>query len=177
MDRVTNHRSMWGMVRASRLGDISEHGLVGDSPVFLTSPRQLTNISTMASSSSVTTPRSHTQRARRTGHIQNQEVTPFPQYFNANEHVVRLDIFHCWRRMTNPSFSTLVAGRVRTPLGSTSLSGRTHPSNPRLLRHAKVGLHFGHRLRWASQVGAPRHITPVPTGFLELQFGLHPSHR
>jgi hypothetical protein len=46
MDRVTNHRSMWGMVRASRLGDISERGLVGDSPVFLTSPRRLLNILT-----------------------------------------------------------------------------------------------------------------------------------
>jgi len=44
----------------------------------------------MASSSNIA-PRSRTQRARRTGHVQNREVTPFPQYFNANEHVVRLD--------------------------------------------------------------------------------------
>jgi len=89
MDRVTNHRSMWGMVRASRLGNISERDWWGGSSVFWTSPHRLLTNSTMASSSSIA-PRSRTQRARRTGHVQNREVTPFPQYFNANEHVVCL---------------------------------------------------------------------------------------
>jgi len=76
----------------------------------------------MASSSSIA-PRSRTQRARRTGHVQNREVTPFPQYFNANEHVVRLVVFD-EVLMTNTVFSMLVAVRVPTLRDPTSSSGR-----------------------------------------------------
>jgi len=54
----------------------------------------------MASSSSTIAPHSHTQRARRTGHIQNRETTPWPQYYNANEHVVCLDVL-LLMKMTN----------------------------------------------------------------------------
>jgi len=76
------------MVRASQLDDISELDWWGESSVSWTFPHRLTNISTMASSSNNIAPRSRTQRARCTGHVQNREPTPFPQYFNANEHVV-----------------------------------------------------------------------------------------
>ena len=35
MNRVTNRRTMWGLVCASRMMDISERGLVGESPSLL----------------------------------------------------------------------------------------------------------------------------------------------